>query len=186
MKFYRPCLTKRVTQVFGQNYNNYYAQLGLLGHNGQDLGCPGGEEVRCPTMGQSYVCLANESLTYGKRVVLLIQDKITGKWYKFYFGHLKDFCVKEGDYVDIGDLLGHTDNTGLYTTGNHLHFGVYECDAGGNVKNRDNGYDGAINPAEMMIDVYVLEALCNMRQQVLIIEKLIELYQKLIKKLKKQ
>jgi len=39
------------------------------------------------------------------------------------YAHLNDFTVKEGDIVKKGDIIGHTDTTGL-ALGDHLHFGV--------------------------------------------------------------
>jgi len=39
------------------------------------------------------------------------------------YGHLNDFAVHEGEYVKKGQLIGHTDTTGL-ALGDHLHFGV--------------------------------------------------------------
>ena len=39
------------------------------------------------------------------------------------YGHLNDFTVSEGEYVKKGQLIGHTDTTGL-ALGDHLHFGV--------------------------------------------------------------
>jgi len=39
------------------------------------------------------------------------------------YGHLNDFTVKEGNFVKKGQVIGHTDTTGL-ALGDHLHFGV--------------------------------------------------------------
>lgn len=39
------------------------------------------------------------------------------------FSHLSDFTVKTGDYVQKGDLIGYSGNTG-YTTGPHLHYEI--------------------------------------------------------------
>ena len=39
------------------------------------------------------------------------------------YAHLNDFAVKEGDKVKKGQVIGHTDTTGL-ALGDHLHFGV--------------------------------------------------------------
>jgi murein DD-endopeptidase MepM/ murein hydrolase activator NlpD len=40
------------------------------------------------------------------------------------YAHLSLQSVKVGDEVDTGQLLGYSGNTG-YSTGPHLHFGVY-------------------------------------------------------------
>ena len=39
------------------------------------------------------------------------------------YGHMNDFAVKPGDAVKQGDLLGHSDTTGL-AGGDHLHFSI--------------------------------------------------------------
>ena len=39
------------------------------------------------------------------------------------YGHMNDFAVKPGDTVKQGDLLGHSDTTGL-AAGDHLHFSI--------------------------------------------------------------
>lgn len=39
------------------------------------------------------------------------------------YGHMNDFAVKPGDSVKQGDLLGHSDTTGL-AGGDHLHFSI--------------------------------------------------------------
>lgn len=54
----------------------------------------------------------------GKTVFI---DTADGK--TFIYGHLKDFAVNNGQQVKVGDLIGHSGNTGA-STGAHLHFGV--------------------------------------------------------------
>jgi len=39
------------------------------------------------------------------------------------YAHLNDFTVKEGQVVKKGEIIGHTDTTGL-ALGDHLHFGI--------------------------------------------------------------
>ncbi|MGC8790623.1 MAG: M23 family metallopeptidase, partial [Desulfurella sp.] len=39
------------------------------------------------------------------------------------YGHLEDFLVKKGDFVEKGQIIAHTDTTGL-AVGDHLHFGM--------------------------------------------------------------
>ncbi|MGC8502033.1 M23 family metallopeptidase [Desulfurella sp.] len=39
------------------------------------------------------------------------------------YGHLEDFLVQKGDFVQKGQIIAHTDTTGL-AVGDHLHFGM--------------------------------------------------------------
>lgn len=39
------------------------------------------------------------------------------------YGHLQDFLVKKGDFVQKGQIIAHTGSTGL-AEGDHLHFGM--------------------------------------------------------------
>ena len=61
-----------------------------------------------------------------------------------------DFNVVLGQQVKQGDLLGHGDNTG-WSTGSHLHFGMKLLNANGEVINRNNGYDGAVDPLKYLV-----------------------------------
>jgi len=54
--------------------------------------------------------------------------------------------VGVGDEIKAGKLIGQADNTGAYTTGDHLHFGLKQTFNGATI-NKDNGYNGAIDPA---------------------------------------
>lgn len=174
MKYYRPCKTARVTQYFGEN-PQYYVQLGLKAHNGIDIGCPYGDELRWPGSGRGEVLEACDHPTWGKKVVVMVREN--GRYFKHYFGHIKDWTVKEGQIVETGDLLGHTNNTGKYTTGPHLHWGFYECDQYGNILNANNGYGGAIN--QKYEDKYVQEVMTGLLYQT------IELMKKIYNLLKK-
>ena len=53
-----------------------------------------------------------------------------------------------GQDVITGAKIGLADNTGKYTTGSHLHFGLKKTDQYSNTVNLNNGYRGAINPAQ--------------------------------------
>ena len=39
------------------------------------------------------------------------------------YGHMNDFSVKPGQMVAKGQIIGHTDSTGL-ATGDHVHFSI--------------------------------------------------------------
>ena len=43
--------------------------------------------------------------------------------YQFTYGHLSEYYYRAGEYVQTGDLIGLTGNTGK-STGEHLHFAI--------------------------------------------------------------
>ena len=183
MLIYCPVKSCVFTQRFGENLNNFYSQLGLLGHNGYDFRALSGEELIFNVAGTGEVIEVSDSATYGKRIVVMTKDS-DGSYYKHYYGHLMDFNVKEGNIVKLGDLLGHTDNTGMFTTGAHLHYGLYKCTSGAKTLNRDNGYDGSIDPTKFYVNVFAKIAVANIKAQVSIIQKLIDLMKEFWTKIK--
>jgi murein DD-endopeptidase MepM/ murein hydrolase activator NlpD len=48
-----------------------------------------------------------------------------GKGLRTVYLHLKEFKVKEGNEVKQGQTIAYSGNTGVRTTGPHLHFGIY-------------------------------------------------------------
>lgn len=54
---------------------------------------------------------------------LYVRIKQNGSTDKYYFGHLSSVCVKAGDKVSVGTLLGVEGNTG-YSFGSHCHYCV--------------------------------------------------------------
>ena len=130
-----------VTQPFGRNFVDFYQQFGLLGHNGIDFRAKNGCPVYASHDGVIYYCGTDN--TGGIQVDIWNEQNL----YKTIYYHLKSYIVKQGDMVKAGDLIGYADNTGKYTTGDHLHFGLKETTKTGSTKNWDNGYSGAIDPA---------------------------------------
>jgi len=130
-----------VTQPFGVNYLNFYKDWGLKGHNGTDLSTTRGAD--CYATHNGIVTWAGEDSDGGISVTLWN----TANGFKTIYYHLQDVTVKVNDLIEGGQLIGHCDNTGKYTTGDHLHLGLKEVDNGGSTVNYDNGYKGAIDPA---------------------------------------
>ena len=134
----------RVNQRFGENANSFYKELGMLAHNGIDIFAPTGVFVRAAHNGT--VIMARTDSTGGKEVDIVTEDKK----FKTVYYHLLGFTVNVEQKVRVGDVIGIADNTGRYTTGSHLHFGlkeVRENEFGGfDTLNKDNGYRGAIDP----------------------------------------
>ena len=130
----------QVNQPFGANYLNFYQQWGMKGHNGIDFRAMDGFNCYAATSGT--VTVAGTQSDGG--IEIEIWDKV--QWIKTIYYHLKDVCVKVGDNVQAGQLIAHCDNTGKYTTGNHLHFGLKFVNFDGNTLNKENGYAGAVDP----------------------------------------
>jgi murein DD-endopeptidase MepM/ murein hydrolase activator NlpD len=130
-----------VVQPFGVNYAGFYKDLGMKGHNGIDFRARHG----CPVYAaHNGVILTSGTDNQGGNLVQ-IWDKNNN--FKTLYYHLLDWTVNQNQEVKVGDLIGHADNTGLYTTGDHLHFGLKETIEGGNTKYPENGYNGCIDPA---------------------------------------
>ena len=128
-----------ITQLWG-NPAKMYTDLGYKGHNGIDFGCPTGTPIVACLDG--IVEYAGQDSSGGIGVYLIHEKE---KMRSIYW-HFKNYVVRVGDKVKKGDIVGISDNTGKYTTGNHLHFGLKRCDKFGNTLNYNNGYKGAIDP----------------------------------------
>lgn len=115
-------------------YEKLYPKFGMRGHNGVDL-----------KAGVQNVYSANEGTVIEMQTVPargLGVGVLTPKQYDFgvygvhYFKirywHLKSINVQIGQYVEVGNILGVSDNTG-YSSGNHVHFEgqLIDLDAGG-------------------------------------------------------
>lgn len=155
-----------ISQGFGQNYVSFYAELGMKGHNGIDYQCPHGSNVIAPCdMDIVDAYYENKDAGYGTTVWGHSKSWLeNGSEYKLemVFGHLHDFLFKKGSQVKMGEIIAITDNTGKYTTGSHLHFGVRVLKkVGGNWKlqNENNGYKGYVDPKQFMITNFVNDPL---------------------------
>jgi len=142
IKLRLPLKQIRVTQPFGVNFVNFYTSMGLKGHNGVDFAALSGTD--CYATHDGVVTFAGKDGDGGISVTLTNEQD----HYKTIYYHLKKVACKVGDVVKAGDLVGYCDNTGRYTTGDHLHFGLKLLDDNNfNTLDKDNGYGGAVNPA---------------------------------------
>lgn len=123
------------TQGFGSNPQVY----GPGGHNGLDFSYDEGTELFAPFDGFAYY--KEEATGYGKYLT------IVGREYKVVYAHLKERLIPDGQ-VSAGQLIAKGDSTG-FSTGHHLHITVKRVDTNGNVLDRDNGHDGAIDPTNL-------------------------------------
>lgn len=133
-------LLSMVSQPFGVNPQDY-AQFGIKGHNGLDWPCVTGTTIYASQDG----IVSNQTDNMSG-----IGCVVTGPECKTIYWHLKSYAQPDGASVKIGDIIGISDNTG-YSTGPHLHFGLKLLDVNGNVLNRDNGFDGAVDPTSYLV-----------------------------------
>lgn len=148
-----------VTQKFGENFADFYKKLGLAGHNGIDLRTkrrgPGddyGDEIFA--MHDGVVKFAGEYEGYGINVLLETVKDFGGIKYQTIYAHLQATSgnIAIGKTVQGGELLGYADNTGKFTTGEHLHIGLYSVDLRNVRQYYNNNYFGALDPAPFFED----------------------------------
>lgn len=105
------------------------------------------------------VTAVNENVqTPGGKSVQIEYSRADGSRYEVSYFHLDSVQVKAGDTVRAGQQVAVTGNTGTRTTGEHLHIGVKQTAANGNVRDLD--------PAAYMAEIAVrgnlrTEMLCN-------------------------
>ena len=175
MKIFRSLQTNILTQKFGENLNDFYKQLGLAGHNGQDWGAKDGEQIRYDVDDPGTVVSLSLSPTAGFGIT------IDTEGYRHIYWHLKTINCKVGDNIKLGNLIATADNTGIYTTGTHLHRGLYQTvkDANGkaSVINADNGYGGAVDYMPFYTGIYVVDYI---NQQIGILQKILGILKQLL------
>ena len=89
-------------------------------HNGMDYGIPVGTPLSAAAGGKVFAVGNNGKYQYGKYIVIKHNDN-----FFTLYAHLSRQSVSVGDSVEQGELIGYSGNTG-YSTGAHLHFGVYQ------------------------------------------------------------
>lgn len=87
-------------------------------HYGIDLANYMGTPVKASFEGRVVALGVNQS--YGKYIII----KHSGGFQTLY-GHLSNWIVSKGEYVNQGEKIGEMGNTGR-STGPHLHFGIYK------------------------------------------------------------
>lgn len=132
----------RISQGFGEN-PAVYKQFGLVGHNGIDFAIPIGTHIYSPIAGK--ITAGDEgSSGYGKYI------KITNDTLEVTIGHLSVHLTSTGLLVHAGDLIALSGNSG-FSTGPHTHITVKNM-KNGKVLNYDNGYKGAIDFKNIMLN----------------------------------
>ena len=121
-----PLSTVRITQYFGNTEfaaRNPQAYKGSAGeHNGIDFAASIGTQVKAAATGVvTNVITTRSSLKcgYGNWISVSHPNGLTT-----LYAHLSLTSVAVGSTVSAGQVIGYSGNTG-YTTGPHLHFGLY-------------------------------------------------------------
>lgn len=107
-------LKGRLTSLFGRRIHPIYGTPDF--HTGIDFGVPVGTEVHAAAAGK--VSFAGWQGGYGLLVVIDHGDGLST-----YYAHLSEALVEVGQFVEQGQVIALTGNTGL-STGPHLHFEI--------------------------------------------------------------
>lgn len=143
-----------VSQYFGANPTSYswikdIDKNPIKGHNGLDVKTPSGVILINPFPKENDVVVSYAGTdTSGYGNYIRIWDK-TQQCVVLY-AHCQRTLVQKGDKLVFQQAVAESDNTG-WSTGPHLHFALYKVDANGNRLNRQNGYDGYLNPVDKNI-----------------------------------
>lgn len=110
-----PAGSASVTCAYGPRIHPITGRAGF--HNGVDLGAAGGTPIYATKSGT--VTTATYSSVYGYYVVINHGDGFSS-----LYGHMTNYIVSAGSYVNQGQVIGYVGTTG-WSTGNHLHFTIY-------------------------------------------------------------
>ena len=200
MKIYRPVKTAILTQGFGASKTkpeliSLYNSLGRKAHDGFDWAvvCKdnqvkhGGqcEAIYCDLDCKATITEIQESDEFGFGIVAVSEDK--DGIFQHLWWHLDDIAdnLKVGKVLESGDYLGIAGNTGR-STGAHLHRELRPMsrDTYGNLYKTqiNNEYKGAVDIEPYFENKFVLDVIKDLQAQLGIIQQLIDLFWKLIKK----
>jgi len=112
-----------LTQGYG--YTAFSKKMYKSGfHNGIDISTKYGTPIKAARGGKILAIGNCGKYAYGKWVLIEHDNKLTT-----LYGHLSNYgSFKAGDSVERGDVIGYEGSTG-YSTGAHLHFGVYTSES---------------------------------------------------------
>ncbi len=109
----------RVSSEYGGRYNPISGKYET--HNGIDIPAAYGTDIYASNDGT--VTIATNHWSYGNYIMV---DH--GGGYATLYAHCSKLLVKKGDKVKKGQVIAKVGSTG-YSTGNHLHFSMYENSA---------------------------------------------------------
>ena len=113
--WYTPTTNFKVTSKYGGRGDPFTGEWEF--HNGIDLAAPKNTPIVAARDGKVTFAGYQEG---GAGNYVWINH---GDGYKTIYMHMTRYIVKEGDYVQAGQIIGYVGSTG-YSTGNHLHFGI--------------------------------------------------------------
>ncbi len=113
--WYTPTSNFVVTSKFGYRHDPFTGKW--TGHDGVDLAAPKNTPIVATRDG--YVSFAGYQENGAGHYVWINH----GDGYKSIYMHMTRYIVKQGDYVEAGQVIGYVGSTGR-STGNHLHFGL--------------------------------------------------------------
>ncbi|MBN1299777.1 MAG: M23 family metallopeptidase [Melioribacteraceae bacterium] len=104
---------KPVNGIVGKEFNPDF------GHNGVDYAVKEGSPVFAA--GSGTVLFADYTFDYGYTIIIQHDNNYTS-----YYKHCSTLFKKGTDIVNRGELIALSGNTGLKTTGPHLHFEIWK------------------------------------------------------------
>ena len=104
-----------LTSAYGYRVHPITGNYSL--HNGVDLAIGAGTPIYATKSG--YVTTATYNYAYGYYVTINHMDGFSS-----LYGHMTNYVVSDGQYVERGQVIGYVGSTG-YSTGAHLHFTIY-------------------------------------------------------------
>ena len=150
-----------VNQGFGENLASFYAEMGMLGHNGIDFyGKPGNCIYAIHDGSVSYSNDPIGTTTYNTETwgAVYIDSEVNLIKFRIFYGHISDSLVTVGQPIKAGQLIALLGNTGKYTTGPHMHLEILQLDKSGNYLNMNNGYQGGLDPKPLIEDLLVYKS----------------------------
>jgi murein DD-endopeptidase MepM/ murein hydrolase activator NlpD len=114
LPFANPAPNRKVTSRFGNRLDPFFSRLAM--HAGVDFRQKTGSDVKAT--GAGVVIHSGVAGGYGIMIEIDHGNGITTR-----YGHLSKVLVKEGDKIDVGDLIALSGSTGR-STGPHLHYEV--------------------------------------------------------------
>ena len=140
------------TQLYGftqyaKDHPNYYTD-GV--HKGWDFGEPIGRLILSAHSG--LVVRVDKRKRYNKKGIEIGKGLLVSIWDKKQgiatrYCHMSEIIVGVGEYVNSRAPIGYVGNTG-FSKGSHLHFEIMRTDTRGYVLDKDNIYDGTIDPGD--------------------------------------